>query len=130
MPKESGSDINEEMKTLTSHLPVAEGMKSPERCYDLQGSDRSKKKIVAKKVPFYKLFIFADGIDYALMFVGAITAIGNGISFPLMTLIFGEVVDTFGENQDTTGVVHAVSKVCCSVSFILNFVLKIRLEGN
>lgn len=73
--------------------------------------DNSTKMKVDNKVPFYKLFLFADRIDYALMFLGTFTAIGNGISAPLMTLIFGELVDTFGETQDTRKVVHAVSKV-------------------
>lgn len=77
----------------------------------MEDSDTSKKKEVAKSVPFHKLFLFADRTDYALMFVGTITAIGSGISFPFITLILGELIDTFGGTVDSTEVVHAVSKV-------------------
>lgn len=131
MPKEIGVVINsEETTTSTSHLPVAETLKSPERSYDRQDSDKSKKKDVANTVPFYKLFLFADCIDYALMFVGTITAIGIGISLPLMTLIFGELVDTFGETVDTTEVVHVVSKVSCNLSLILISLHEVTLDEN
>ena len=63
-----------------------------------------------EKVPFYKLFSFADKLDILLMVVGTISAIGNGVSQPLMTLIFGELIDSFGGGDRST-VVHAVSKV-------------------
>lgn len=77
----------------------------------MEDSDTSKKKEVAKSVRFHKLFLFADRIDNALMFVGTITAIGSGMSFPFITLILGELIDTFGGTVDSTKIVHAVSKV-------------------
>lgn len=88
-----------------------ETLKLPERSSDMDNSDTSKKKEVTKSVPFHKLFLFADRTDYALMFVGTITAVGSGISFPFVTLILGELIDTFGGTVDTTKVVHAVSTV-------------------
>lgn len=63
-----------------------------------------------ERVPFYKLFTFSDGYDKALMFVGFISAIGNGLAMPLMTLIFGELIDAFGGTSKDK-VVHEVSKV-------------------
>lgn len=62
-------------------------------------------------VPFHKLFSFADKIDILLMIVGTIGAIGNGISMPLMTILFGDLVDSFGQNQNNGDVVEVVSKV-------------------
>ena len=62
-------------------------------------------------VPYHKLFSFADFIDYVLMVVGTITAIGGGISMPLQTLIFGELIDTFGGITDNKAIVHAVPLV-------------------
>ncbi|KAM3251173.1 hypothetical protein P3L10_005243 [Capsicum annuum] len=41
-----------------------------------------------EKVAFYKLFSFADRVDIALMIIGTIGAIGEGLTQPLMTLIF------------------------------------------
>ncbi|KAL6504960.1 ATP-binding cassette, sub-B (MDR TAP), member 4 [Orobanche gracilis] len=63
-------------------------------------------------VSFYKLFGFADSKDKILMIVGTIGAVGNGLSLPLMTILFGELIDSFGDNQ-TQGVVEVVSRVAC-----------------
>lgn len=63
-------------------------------------------------VPFRKLFAFADRWDYILMIIGSIGAIGNGVSMPLMTLIFGDLTNAFGNNQtDQSELVRQVSKV-------------------
>ena len=49
-------------------------------------------------VSYYKLFSFADRLDVVLMVAGTITAIGNGVSQPLMTLIFGQLINSFGSS--------------------------------
>ncbi|CAH1453217.1 unnamed protein product [Lactuca virosa] len=70
-----------------------------------------KPKETTDAVPYHKLFAFADSTDYVLMIIGTITAIGGGISMPLQTLLFGELIDTFGDTTDNKAIVHAVSKV-------------------
>ena len=66
----------------------------------------------AKTVPFYKLFSFSDSTDVLLMIVGSIGAIGNGLGFPLMTLLFGDLIDTVGRrNLFTNDIVELISKV-------------------
>nr|ASM90198.1 multidrug resistance 16 [Sesuvium portulacastrum] len=70
----------------------------------------------AKKVPFYKLFSFADSTDKALMIIGSLGGVANGMAFPLMAILFGEIVDAFGQNQNTKEVIHVISKV--SLKFI------------
>ncbi|KAG5096686.1 hypothetical protein JHK82_046540 [Glycine max] len=74
---------------------------------------RDEKDKPAKTVPLYKLFSFADPLDLLLMFVGTVGAIGNGISMPLMTLIFGSLINAFGESSNTDEVVDEVSKLTC-----------------
>lgn len=66
---------------------------------------------VSERVPYYKLFSFADPVDYALMVIGVITSVGSGLSLPLMTFLYGELADSFGQNVGTQRVVHEVSKV-------------------
>ncbi|VVB03571.1 unnamed protein product [Arabis nemorensis] len=56
-----------------------------------------------------ELFGFADSFDYLLMFLGTLGSIGNGLGFPIMTILFGDLVDAFGQNQ--TDVTDKVSKV-------------------
>ncbi|KAF7852172.1 hypothetical protein BT93_L0561 [Corymbia citriodora subsp. variegata] len=62
-------------------------------------------------VPFHKLFSFVDSTDILLMVVGSISAIWNGLSLPLMTELFGQLINTFGKNQADSDVVDLVSKV-------------------
>lgn len=63
-----------------------------------------------QKVPFYKLFNFADRLDVTLMIIGTISAVANGLSQPLMTLIFGKLINAFG-GSDPSAIVKQVSKV-------------------
>ncbi|KAL6840495.1 hypothetical protein ACP4OV_030305 [Aristida adscensionis] len=50
----------------------------------------------AKKVPFAELFRYADGKDVLLMLVGTAAALANGTAQPLMTVIFGQLINAFG----------------------------------
>ncbi|GMI66694.1 P-glycoprotein 21, ATP-binding cassette B21 [Hibiscus trionum] len=99
---------------------VSKSFKVPEKDRGVNGEnqDREMPKGDEKTntVPFFKLFAFADATDILLMIAGTVGAIGNGISMPLMTILFGELTDSFGENQNNNEVVDAVSEVA------LNFV--------
>ncbi|CAN8314385.1 unnamed protein product [Cochlearia groenlandica] len=64
-----------------------------------------------KTVPFYKLFAFADSFDLLLMILGVVGSIGNGLGFPIMTILFGDLVDAFGQNQSNSDVSDKVAKV-------------------
>lgn len=79
-------------------------------------------------VSFHKLFSFADSTDYALMLVGTVAAVANGLSLPLMTLIFGALVDSFGIYANTTQVLPKVSKV--PPSLFLYIVIYDRVNVN
>ncbi|XP_031393227.1 ABC transporter B family member 4-like isoform X2 [Punica granatum] len=70
----------------------------------------------ANSVAFHKLFSFADKIDVLLMIIGMVGAIGNGVSLPIMTIFFGELIDSFGRNQNNGEVVYVVSKI--SLKFV------------
>ncbi|KAK3161653.1 hypothetical protein QOZ80_1BG0079790 [Eleusine coracana subsp. coracana] len=62
------------------------------------------------KVPFLGMFRYADRTDAALMAVGTAAAVANGMSEPLMTVVFSLVIECFGAGDDTT-ILHRVSKV-------------------
>lgn len=63
-------------------------------------------------VPLLKLFSFADSTDVALMIVGTVGAIASGLGMPLMTILFGEMINSFGNNQSgNTDIVNIISKV-------------------
>lgn len=73
-----------------------------------------------QKVAFYKLFAFADRLDVAAIVVGTAGAIGNGLAQPLMALLFGQLVNSFG-GTDRSHVVHEVSKVTLSLLLLHQF---------
>lgn len=75
---------------------------------DREGNNRKEAKPI---LPFYKLFSFADRLDIFLMITGTIGAIGNGISTPLMAILFGNFTNSFGISSKTGQLIDAVSKV-------------------
>lgn len=62
----------------------------------MEGEKSKKSKVKDEKVPFYKLFSFADRKDIGLMTVGTISAVANGLTQPILTLLFGQIVNAFG----------------------------------
>ncbi|KAJ6323369.1 hypothetical protein OIU76_010809 [Salix suchowensis] len=96
----------------TSHSEIVESeIQAVEKNDNQQDSEKIKeKKESTNAVPYHKLFSFADPTDYLLMFIGTIGAIGNGACMPIMTIIFGQVVNAFG-STDIEEVTHKVSQV-------------------
>ncbi|KAJ4976405.1 hypothetical protein NE237_001511 [Protea cynaroides] len=88
----------------------------PPRNVGSDGKDEPRKSEEDQKVPFYKLFSFADHVDIGLMIVGTISSIGSGLAMPLMTLIFGQIIDAFGSSSNSPQVVHSVAKA--SLNFV------------
>lgn len=75
------------------------------------------------RVPLHRLFAFADRTDVALMAVGAAAAVANGLAQPLMTFIFGDVIDAFG-SASSPDVLRKVTKVraCLSTGYTETYV--------
>jgi ATP-binding cassette subfamily B (MDR/TAP) protein 1 len=78
---------------------------------DQQKQEKSEGDEETKTVPFIKLFSFADSKDIFLMILGTVGAIGNGASMPIMSILFGDLINSFGKNQNNKDVVDLVSKV-------------------
>ncbi|XP_066306816.1 ABC transporter B family member 11-like [Miscanthus floridulus] len=82
------------------------------RAGDQNGRDGEEKKDAAqvKKVSLLGMFRYADRLDVLLMVVGTVAAVGNGVAEPLVTLLFGKVIDSFGDST-TQSILRSVSKV-------------------
>ena len=80
------------------------------------GRDGGEKKdataaaATAKKVSLLGMFRYADRLDVLLMVVGAVGAVANGVAEPLMTVIFGNVIDSFGDST-AQSIIRSVRKV-------------------
>lgn len=99
----------------TSNSKPHEEEKEVKRESVLKEENKKKKKgdedEKTKTVPFHKLFAFADSFDIILMILGTIGAVGNGLGFPIMTILFGDVIDVFGQNQNSSDVSDKIAKV-------------------
>ncbi|KAL8552874.1 hypothetical protein ACS0TY_001523 [Phlomoides rotata] len=58
--------------------------------------NKKKKSNSAQKVGIGKLFTFADGFDYFLMFVGSVGACVHGASVPVFFIFFGKMINIIG----------------------------------
>ena len=78
--------------------PCTDG--SNEAGKDGNGGDQKKKKKEPPPptVKAWELFKFADKWDVLLMIVGTLGAICLGASMPLIALLFGQLMDSFGKN--------------------------------
>lgn len=61
-----------------------------------EGGKQKKKVAAADKVPFLKLFSFADRWDYVLMAVGSLGACAHGASVPVFFIFFGKLINIIG----------------------------------
>jgi ATP-binding cassette, subfamily B (MDR/TAP), member 1 len=90
----------------------------------------------ATRVPFHRLFAFADSADVALMLLGALGAVANGAALPFMTVLFGNLIDAFGGALSVHDVVSRVSMVSLDfvylamASAVASFVRKFHLLRN
>ncbi|KAL6615851.1 hypothetical protein ACP70R_038121 [Stipagrostis hirtigluma subsp. patula] len=72
--------------------------------------DGEEESDAGRKVPFTRLFQYADGTDVLLMLVGTAAALANGVTQPLMSVIFGQVINAFG-GATTDTILRRVNKV-------------------
>lgn len=101
----SNGGINSNTGSASSSRNHLESEKQPSSSSSNKGGSKDE------EVPYYKLFSFIDSLDVMLMIVGTLGAIGNGVSFPVMTLLFGNIVNSFGDNPEDGEMLAAVVKV-------------------
>ncbi|CAL5352142.1 unnamed protein product [Camellia sinensis] len=120
-------ETDPEAEATASGTSSSTGTNGIEQQQQQQQKKKKKKKKKKKEeeestntntLPFFKLFSFADSADVVLMLFGTIAAVGNGICMPLMTVLFGELIDSFGQNQNNKQIVRVVSKVSLKLVYL------------
>lgn len=63
---------------------------------DKKWNKKEEEEEAKKKVPFFKLFAFADFYDYVLMAIGSLGACVHGASVPVFFIFFGKLINIIG----------------------------------
>jgi len=78
-----------------------------------QAGEEEKKEEEYPPVSFFKLYSYADKFDMFAQVVGIIGALGNGVIFPVFTIIFGDILDDIAINyyvfRNTEALTESVS---------------------
>ena len=89
---------------------------------DKDGKKKKKKKEKPPApelppVPFFQLFRFASGTDIALAVLASLAAVGTGILFPIMLILFGDITDAFVGGGLTQ---EEITELSCNISLYPN----------
>lgn len=71
-------------------------------------------KAKTPSVPLWKLYSRADSIDHLLMALGTLGAICLGAAMPCLSLLFGQLTNSFGQNTNPDAISEAVTTVSCT----------------
>uniref|UniRef100_H2ZR88 Bile salt export pump n=1 Tax=Ciona savignyi TaxID=51511 RepID=H2ZR88_CIOSA len=69
-------------------------LRHPEKSNSETDED-DKSKEPEPTLNYYKIFRYADNLDYLLLFIGTISAAVHGASLPVMFIFFGDMTNTF-----------------------------------
>lgn len=76
----------------------------------------------AKSVSFRRLFTYADKLDVICIVVGTLGAVAMGAAMPLLTLLFGRLINAFGNNSSDPNELYKQVKTVRMM--VLDFVLE------
>ncbi|GJN17985.1 hypothetical protein PR202_gb05096 [Eleusine coracana subsp. coracana] len=74
------------------------------------GEKKKDEEVAAKKVSLLGMFRYADRLDVLLMVIGTVGSVANGMAEPIMALLFGNVINSFGQST-SENILRIVSKV-------------------
>ena len=101
MASESGLNGDSNIVEEVSETKRSRDVEEDEEVKKTEKNNNTEEHEKTKTVPFYKLFAFADSFDFLLMTLGTLGSIGNGLGFPIMTILFGDLVDALERTRLT-----------------------------
>jgi ATP-binding cassette, subfamily B (MDR/TAP), member 1 len=63
-------------------------------------AEDTKTTPITKPATFFELFSEADILDYGLMALGTIGAVGTGAALPVFCILFGQILDNLNKGGD------------------------------
>jgi hypothetical protein len=102
-PEEEEKDNVSVRKTMNEYLDMELEMSvnangKPEKQEEKEKEKEGGSADKGGSVAFYKLFSFADPLDYVLMVFGTVGACVHGAAIPVFFIFFGKLINAFGSN--------------------------------
>ncbi|KAK3165165.1 hypothetical protein QOZ80_1AG0029750 [Eleusine coracana subsp. coracana] len=72
--------------------------------------DKKDEEVAAKKVSLLGMFRYADRLDALLMVIGTVGSVANGMAEPIIALLFGNIINSFGQST-SENILRIVGKV-------------------
>jgi ATP-binding cassette subfamily B (MDR/TAP) protein 1 len=68
---------------------------------DTNKDETNKDNVVPPQVSFLQLYRYADSVDVVLVVIGLLGGILQGVTMPLFSLLFGDLLDSFNLEEDS-----------------------------
>eukprot|EP01132_Coremiostelium_polycephalum_P000417 gene417-527_t len=83
--------------TIVDSTPMSSPTSKDSSVSDKNSKDGKKgEEPVGPQVSFFSMFRYAKPFDYFLMILGTLGAIANGVAMPAMSIVFGQLMNSFG----------------------------------
>ena len=63
-------------------------------------TESTQQQSIPKDISYFKLYRYADNKDKFMMAIGSVSAFLNGATFPIFSIIFGNMTDVFSKSND------------------------------
>ncbi|OWZ09528.1 Multidrug resistance protein ABC transporter [Phytophthora megakarya] len=108
----SRGELHSYVEVQTPRSPTTEAVKVEHLSY--------ADTVQTKQVSLCELFSFADVTDKLLMLLGTLGAFGAGVLRPILVLLYGDIINQFGEtSEDETPTLTMSSVRTASVNFMI-----------
>ncbi|KNG45256.1 leptomycin b resistance protein pmd1 [Stemphylium lycopersici] len=98
-PPPSLANSERESTVVTAQIPKLENVEEnmiPQNTENGGDNPTEPEKVTQGRLKNYvRVFAYGTKLDYLLIFLCCITSVGSGVAFPLMNLVFGELVGSF-----------------------------------
>ena len=76
-------------------------------------------------VPFFRLFAYADALDWTLMTLGSVAAAVHGAALPLYLYVLGRIINLFGSYQQDINASPGISLSSSLLHSLAEDILKV-----
>lgn len=114
------SKTHETLKVQPFNDTAKDGFEPEKEAKDNDDKDRKKEEPSLPPVAIHRLFRFASSRDLFLIFLAIVAAIIGGCSMPVMIILFGDLANTFVQNDLNVTQICVGIPLCCDDTPAIN----------